>query len=53
MASESGEHWRSHSAHFKAMMLAQYDEPGASVAQVAMSHGLNDYVVHRWRQLAR
>jgi len=24
-----------------------------SVAQVAMSHGINDNVVHRWRQLAR
>lgn len=34
-------------------MLAQCDEPGASVAQVAMSHGINDNEVHRWRQLAR
>jgi transposase len=35
------------------MVLAQCDEPGTSVAQVAMSHGINDNVVHRWRQLAR
>jgi transposase len=35
------------------MVLAQCDEPGASVARVAMSHGINDNVVHRWRQLAR
>jgi transposase len=35
------------------MVLAQCDEPGMSVAQVAMSHGINDNVVHRWRQLAR
>ena len=24
-----------------------------SVAKVAMSHGINDNIVHRWRQLAR
>jgi transposase len=35
------------------MVLAQCEEPGMSVAQVAMSHGINDNVVHRWRQLAR
>ena len=34
-------------------MLAQCDAPGASVAKVAMSHGINANVVHRWRQLAR
>lgn len=26
---------------------------GASVARVAMAHGINANVVHRWRQLAR
>ena len=26
---------------------------GASVAKVAMAHGINANVVHRWRQLAR
>jgi transposase len=35
------------------MVLSQCDEPGMSVAKVAMSHGINDNVVHRWRQLAR
>jgi transposase len=35
------------------MVLAQCDEPGMSVAQVAMSLGINDNVVHRRRQLAR
>ena len=44
---------RRYGAQFKAMVLAQCEEPGASVAQVAMSHGINDNVVHRWRQLAR
>lgn len=33
--------------------MAECDAPGASVAKVAMSHGINANVVHRWRQLAR
>jgi transposase len=53
MTSGSGKTRRRYGAQFKAMVLAQCDEPGASVAQVAMSHGINDNVVHRWRQLAR
>ena len=53
MASESGRTRRRYGAQFKAKVLAQCDEPGMSVAQVAMSHGINDNVVHRWRQLAR
>jgi len=53
MTSESGKTRRRYGAQFKAMVLAQCDEPGMSVAQVAMSHGINDNVVHRWRQLVR
>jgi transposase len=53
MASEGGKTRRRYGSQFKAMVLAQCDEPGMSVAQVAMSHGINDNVVHRWRQLAR
>ena len=53
MTSESGKTRRRYGRQFKAMVLAQCDEPGMSVAQVAMSHGINDNVVHRWRQLAR
>ena len=53
MTSEEKKTRRRYGAQFKAMVLAQCDEPGASVAQVAMSHGINDNVVHRWRQLAR
>lgn len=53
MASESGKTRRRYGSQFKAMVLAQCDEPGMSVAKVAMSHGINDNVVHRWRQLAR
>jgi transposase-like protein len=50
---ESGKTRRRYGSQFKAMVLAQCDEPGMSVAKVAMSHGINDNVVHRWRQLAR
>lgn len=53
MASESGTTRRRYGSQFKAMELAQCDEHGMSVAKVAMSHGINDNVVHRWRQLAR
>jgi transposase len=42
MASASGKTRRRYGAQFKAMVLAQCDEPGMSVAQVAMSHGIND-----------
>ncbi len=44
---------RSYSEAFKAQVLAECEAPGASVARVAMSHGINDNVVRRWRQLAR
>jgi transposase len=53
MTSESGKTRRRYGSQFKATVLAQCEEPGMSVAQVAMSHGINDNVVHRWRQLAR
>lgn len=33
--------------------MAECEAPGASVAKVAMAHGINANVVHRWRQLAR
>ena len=44
---------RRYSAELKAEVLAQCDAPGASVAKVAMSRGINANIVHRWRQLAR
>ena len=44
---------RRYSAEVKAEVLAQCAAPGASVAKVAMSRGINTNVVHRWRQLAR
>ena len=44
---------RRYSAQFKAQVLAECDVPGASVAKVAMAHGINDNVVHNWRKLLR
>ena len=44
---------RRHGEQLKALVLAQCAAPGASVAQVAMSHGLNANVVHRGRQVVR
>ncbi len=42
---------RRHSAELKAQVLAQCAQPGASIAQVALSHGINANVVHKWRRL--
>ena len=44
---------RRYSAEVKAQVMAECDAPGASVAKVAMAHGINANIVHRWRQLAR
>jgi transposase len=43
---------RRHSAEVKAQVLAECAELGASVAQVAMAHGINANVVHKWRRNA-
>jgi transposase len=53
MTSEKRAARRQYSEAFKAQLVAECDAPGASVAKVAMSHGINVNVVHRWRQLAR
>jgi len=44
---------RNHSAALKAQVLAECAAPGASVAKVAMSHGINANIVHGWRRTAR
>jgi transposase len=44
---------RRYSPDFKAQVLGECDTPGASVAKVAMSRGINTNVVHGWRKLAR
>lgn len=53
MGSEKTVTRRRYGADAKARVLAECDQPGASVAKVAMTHGINANVVHRWRQLAR
>jgi transposase len=44
---------RRHSAQLKRLVLEECAAPGASVAKVAMLHGLNANIVHGWRKLAR
>ncbi len=39
---------RSHSAEFNAQVLGECRQPGASVAAVAVAHGLNPNVVRKW-----
>lgn len=53
MTSEKADTRRRYSAAKKAQVLAECREPGTSVAKVAMAHGINTNVVHRWRQMAR
>lgn len=43
---------RRHSAELKVQVLAECAQPGASVVSVALSHGINANVVHKWRRLA-
>lgn len=42
---------RRYDAEFKAQVLAECARPGASVARVALAHGINANVVHKWRRL--
>ena len=39
---------RVHSAEFKTQVLAECRQPGASVAAVAIAHGLNPNIVRKW-----
>ena len=52
MASGKREARRVHSAQLKAEILGRCAEPGASVAAIALEHGLNANLVHRWRRIA-
>ena len=53
MTSEKARTRKRYGAAMKAQILAECAEAGASVAKVAMAHGINANVVHRWRQLSR
>ncbi len=44
---------RRYSKAFKARILAACEQPGASVAGVALANDLNTNLVHKWRRLAR
>ncbi len=44
---------RRHGAQLKAQVIAECVAPGASVASVALAHGLNANLVHRWRRIAQ
>ena len=41
---------RHHSAELKREVLAHCEVPGASVAAIAQTHGLNAKLVHRWQR---
>jgi transposase-like protein len=44
---------RRHLPEFKARVINECAQPGASVAAVALSHGLHANLVHSWRRQAR
>ncbi len=43
---------RRHSGELKARILGECVAPGASIARVALAHGLNPNLVHKWRRQA-
>jgi transposase len=44
---------RRYSSELKTQILAECALPGASVAKVALSHGINANIVHGWRKQLR
>lgn len=44
---------RRHVAELKARVLSECERPGASVAAIALVHGLNTNLAHKWRRAAR
>lgn len=44
---------KSYSKSFKAQVVHECQQPGVSVAAIAMSHGINANVVRRWLPLFR
>lgn len=44
---------RKHSRAFKEQVLAECEHPGESIAGVALRHGLNANLIHKWRQALR
>lgn len=44
---------RRHGTELKAQVLRECESPGASVAAIALAHGLNANLLHKWRRLAQ
>jgi transposase len=44
---------RAYPPEFKERLVAESQQPGASVAKVALAHGLNANMLHTWRREAR
>jgi transposase len=44
---------RRHSDELKAQVLHECSQPGACIAEIALSHKLNASLVHKWRSRAR
>ena len=44
---------RAYPAEFKARLLAECQQPGTSVAKVALANGLNANMLHTWRREAK
>lgn len=44
---------RAYAPEFKAQVLAECSQPGASVAKVALANGLNANMIHTWRRESR
>ncbi|WJM90855.1 transposase [Pseudomonas brenneri] len=42
---------RSYSKSFKAQVIQECAQPGASIASIALSHNLNANLVHKWIRL--
>lgn len=53
MGPENRRKHRRYGVDLMAQILAECDALGASVAKVAMTHGINANIVHRWRNLVR
>lgn len=44
---------RAYPAEFKARLLAECQQPGSSVARVALANGINANMLHTWRREAK
>jgi transposase len=53
MAAKPGAPRRRHSAQLKAEVVAECQQPGASVAAIALARGLNANLVHGWLSLSK